>query len=115
MRISVNGHDLEVELADNSSADALAELLRDGDLTIEMSDYNRFEKVGPLPQSLPTNDERITTAPGDVILYQGTRITIYYDSNTWSLTRLGRITNVSTAELRRILGEGDVTATLSVG
>lgn len=64
-------------------------------LTVDMSDYGNFEKVGSLGQSLPTNDQSITTQPGDVILYQGNSITIYYGTNTWSFTRLGKIENTT--------------------
>lgn len=70
---------------------ALAERLDSGPLTIAMSDYGGFEKVGDLDSPLPTNDERITTEAGDLLLYQGRSFVIYYDTNTWSLTRLGRV------------------------
>lgn len=101
-------------LAENSSAQALKELLGNGPLTIEMHDYSNFEKVGPIGQNLPTNDERITTAAGDIILYQGSSLVIYYDTNSWSFTRLGRVDNVTQAEMKEVLGPGDVTATLSL-
>ncbi len=113
LKISVNGKELTATLEDNSSAKALAKLLKKGALTIEMSDYGSFEKVGDLPQSLPRNDETITTVPGDIILYQGSRITIYYDENTWNFTKLGSIDNITQEELKAILGGGDVTVTLS--
>ena len=84
----VNGKVLKILAAENSSADAFLDLLKSGDMTVEMHDYGRFEKVGPLGTTLPRNDEQITTEPGDVILYQGDQITIYYDVNSWSFTRL---------------------------
>ena len=90
------------------------ELLQDGDITIDMHDYGGFEKVGPLGTELPTNDERITTEPGDVILYQGNQITIYYDKNTWSFTRLGKVQGMSPEEIRATLGDGDTTVTFSL-
>lgn len=105
---------LDILLSDNSSADAFKELLANGDLTIEMSDYASFEKVGSLGTTLPRNDERITTEPGDVILYQGNQITIYYDTNTWTFTRLGKVQGKTQAELMSILGDGDVTVTFSL-
>lgn len=114
LKIMIGSDELTAELADNSSAEALRKLLEKGAITIEMSDYGGMEKVGELPQSLPRNDEQINTQPGDLILYLGKSITIYYDTNSWSLTRLGKITNVSAEELRRILGKGDVTAVLSL-
>ena len=113
LKISVNGTELTATLEDNSSAQALTELLKQGDITIEMSDYGNFEKVGDLPQSLPKNDETITTVPGDIILYQGNKITIYYDENTWDFTKLGHIDNITQKELKAILGGGNVSVTLS--
>ncbi len=112
--ISVNGHTLTAEPADNSSARAFMELLEESPLTIEMHDYGSFEKVGSLGTSLPRNDEQITTEPGDLILYQGDQITIYYDTNSWNFTRLGKINDVTGEELLDILGEGDVTVTFSL-
>ena len=105
---------LEIELADNLSAEAFAELLSQGDVTVEMHDYGGFEKVGPLGATLPTNDEAITTAPGDVILYLGDQITIYYDVNSWTFTRLGRVKGLSQSELKAVLGGGNVTAVFSL-
>ena len=114
LNIDVNGYTLTASLEDNSSAQALKELLKNGAITIEMSDYGNFEKVGTLPETLPRNDERITTVPGDLILYQGNQITIYYDVNTWNFTKLGHIDNITQEELKSILGDGDVTAELSL-
>ena len=79
-----------------------------------MSDYGYFEKVGPLGQSLPTNNQQITTEAGDIILYQGNQITIYYDRNSWNFTRLGKINGVTSQQLRDILGSGDVNVTFSL-
>lgn len=113
MNITVNGTTLKASLSGNSSAQALSALLSQGNITVDMSDYGNFEKVGNLPQSLPTNDEKITTTPGDIILYQGDKITIYYAENTWNFTKLGHIDNITQAELKAILGSGDVTVTFS--
>ncbi len=114
MYIIIGEHTLKVEMADNSSAKALLALLKDGDITVDAHDYGSFEKVGPLGTELPTNDEQITTEPGDVILYQGNQITVYYDTNSWSFTRLGKVQGVTADELKAILGDGDVTMVLSL-
>ena len=103
-----------ITLADNSSAEAFAALLAEGPLTVELHDYGSFEKVGPLGVDLPRNDEQITTSPGDVILYQGNQITIYYDVNSWSFTRLGRIENATKDALLDALGAGNVSVTFSL-
>ena len=110
----VNGKVLKILAADNSSADAFLDLLKTGDVAVEMHDYGSFEKVGPLGTTLPQNDEQITTEPGDVILYQGDQITIYYDINRWSFTRLGKVQDLSPAELKEILGSGDAVVTFSI-
>jgi hypothetical protein len=114
MNITVGNRELTATLAQNSSTEALKELLKAGPITIQMHDYGNMEKVGGLGKSLPTNDERITTAPGDLILYQGNALVIYYAPNTWSFTRLGKITGVTGEELKTILGKGNVTVTLSL-
>lgn len=105
---------LEIKPENNSSSEAFLSLLAEGDITVDMHDYGSFEKVGPLGNSLPTNDTTITTESGDVILYQGNQITIYYDTNTWDFTRLGKVQNLSKDELKAVLGDGDVTAVFSL-
>lgn len=112
--ISVGEHQLTATLADNSSAQALVELLGQGDVTIDMSDFSNFEKVGELPTSLPRNDEQLDTDYGDLILYLGQRFVIYYDKNSWNFTKLGHIDNITQDELKAILGEENVTVTLSL-
>ncbi len=120
MKISIQitsdsgNHKLTATLADNSSATAFYQLLEKGPLTVDMHDCGNFEKVGSLGTSLPRNDSQITTEAGDIILYQGNQITIYYDVNSWNFTRLGKVDGVTQAELKKILGKGDVTAVFSV-
>ena len=74
-----------------------------------MQDYGGFEKVGPLPWALPQTDELITTKPGDITLYQGNKISLYYDENTWELTKLASIGDITRDELLEVLGEGGAT------
>lgn len=120
MKISIQitsdsgSHSLAATLADNSSAMAFYELLENGPVTIKMTDYGNFEKVGPLGTKLPRNDTQITTQAGDIILYQGNQITIYYDTNSWNFTRLGKVDGVTQAELKKILGKGNVTAVFEI-
>lgn len=110
----VNDSILPILAIENSSADAFLELLKTGDVTIDMHDYSSFEKVGPLETTIPRNDTQVTTEPGDVILYQGNQVTIYYDVNSWSFTLLGKVQGLSQAELKKILGNGNVTVTFSL-
>ena len=112
--IKIGDVTLTATLTDNSSTAALVDLLRQGDVTIDMHDYGNFEKVGELPITLPANDEDISTEAGDLILYLGHRFVIYYDHNSRDFTRLGKISDVTQAELKAILGEGDVTVVLSL-
>lgn len=112
--ITINGKTLTADFADNSSAKALADVLAKSSITYQADDYGNFEKVGDLGQSFPKNDENITTEPGDIILYQGHNLCIYYAQNTWSFTRIAKIKGISKDELKEFLGEGEITVTLSV-
>ncbi len=112
--IKVNNRILTATLNDNSSARALVNKLENGPITIDMEDYSKMEKVGSLGFSLPRNDESINTEAGDLILYQGNSFVIYYDNNSWSLTRLGKIDNITQKELKEIIGTESVKITLSI-
>jgi hypothetical protein len=112
MKITIGNRELIATFVQNSSTEALKELLKTGPITIHMRDYGNMEKVGGLGRNLPTNDERITTEPGDLILYQGNAFVIYYASNTWTFTRIGKINDITQEELKKALGEGDVTVIL---
>lgn len=114
MNIKIGDNVLTATLVENSSVDALKAVLSEGPLTINMRDYGSMEKVGPLGMDLPRNDQQITTEAGDIILFQGSALVIYYAPNSWNFTRLGKINNVTTEELREILGDGNVTITLSL-
>lgn len=114
LKIHVNDTTFTATLEENSSAKAFAEFLAQGDMTLDMHDYGSFEKVADLPRSFPRNDTQIDTDAGDIILYQGNSITIYYDKNSWNFTRLARIDNVNKKRLQQILGKGNVKATFSV-
>lgn len=114
MYLKIGDKILTVTLENNSSVNALLEKLEQNDITIGMEDYANFEKVGDLGFSLPRNDKLITTEPGDIILYQGNSITIYYDTNSWNFTKLGKIDNITQKELKEMLGNGNVTVTFTL-
>lgn len=114
MKIQVGDTTFMATLAENSSVDALKELMADGPLTLNMSDYANMEKGADLGVTLPQNNESMNTQAGDIILYQGRTFVIYYDTNSWSLTPIGTIDNVDAETLRTALGSGDVTVTLSL-
>lgn len=115
MQIYITAGDtrLTATLEDNSATAALKERLKTAPVTIDMSDYGGFEKVGDFGFNLPASDEQVTTQACDFVLYRGNRLVIFYGSNTWSYTRLGKITGVTPDELKTILGNGNVTVTLS--
>ena len=110
--LTVEGVTFPATFADNQGAEALADLLTDGPLTLSLEDYGGFEKVGSLGQSLPTSNTHITTQSGDIVLYQGKQIVLFYGSNAWSYTRLGQVTDLT--GWQEALGHGDVTVTLSL-
>ena len=112
--LKVGGNRMTVTLTDNVATRELTKLLEQGDITIRMSDYGGFEKVGALPQSLPTSNTQITTVPGDIMLYQGNQMVIFYGSNSWSYTRLGKIDGATVSNLRQFLGNGNISLTLSL-
>lgn len=103
-------------LEDNPSVTAWRELLAQGPLTVEMHDYGGFEKVGDIGTTLTRSDRQITTKPGDIILYQGNSVTIYYGENSWNFTPLGHVNGVAEAELRQVLKAGgeNVSVTFSL-
>lgn len=114
INVEINGKVLSATLTDNSSVKALLEKLKEGPLTIAMQDYGNMEKVGNLGFTLPKNDESITTEAGDIILYQGTSLVIYYEKNNWVLTRIGKLDDITQEELISLLGTQNVTIKLSL-
>lgn len=112
--IDVNDNKLTAALADSTAAKELAEKLKSEPITVTLNEYGGFEKVGKLPWSLTRTDASTETEPCDIMLYQGNQMTIFYNSNSWSYTKLGHIENTTQEELKALFGEGDVTVTLSL-
>ena len=114
--LTINGTTMSATLVDNSSTQALVAALQASDIVYEAHDYGNFEKVGPLGQSFPQNNEDITTTAGDLILYQGSNLCIYYAQNTWDFTRIGHIDGATSDNIRAFVnaGGGNVTVTLSL-
>ena len=110
--VSVGGTIFSAAFADNPGAQALRELLADGPMTLSLSDYGGFEKVGPLSQSLPTSNSQTTTQSGDIMLYQGNQIVMFYGSSSWSYTRLGKIDDLT--GWAEALGSGSISVILSL-
>ena len=116
IKITISGKTLPVKIEDNEATKALVAALREASITYEAHDYGGFEKVGALGRSLPASDTQITTQAGDVILYSGNQIVLFYGSNTWSYTRIGKMQYESLDELKSFLkaGEGNIFVTLSL-
>lgn len=114
--LTIDGQTLPATLVSNKATEALVAALAESPITYQADDYGGFEKVGDLGRSLPTNNTQITTQAGDVILYSGNQIVLFYGSNSWSYTRLGRIEFDSLEQLKEFLkaGKGKVSVTLSV-
>ncbi len=115
MIIKVGDEELHVNWENNESVEALRALCEEEPLEIQMSMYGGFEQVGSIGQSLPRGDAQMTTSAGDIVLYAGNQIVMFYGSNSWAYTRLGHIRDKSGAELTELLGSGDVSITVSVG
>ena len=114
IKVTVNNSTFDVKLENNSATAELLNTLKKQNITVEAADYGNFEKVGNLGFSLPTSDENIETSPGDIVLYQGNQISLFYDTHSWSYTKIGKIQNVDAGQLKDVLGSGDVTLTLSL-
>ncbi len=104
---------VQVDWEDNESVEALKSLAKQGDITIQMSMYGGFEQVGSLGTVLPRQDKEITTEAGDIVLYSGNQIVVFYGSNSWAYTRLGKITDRTASEMKDLLGNGNVSITIS--
>ncbi len=114
MTMTIGDTKVNVDWEANSSVDALKELVSSGPLSIYMSMYGGFEQVGSIGQSLPREDKQTTTASGDIVLYSGNQLVVFYGSNSWAYTRLGHISDKTDAEIEALLSKGDVTITLSI-
>ena len=112
MNVQVGDVVFSATLEENEAVSGLVEMMRESPVVIQMSDYSGFEKVGSLGTSLPTSNSQTTIQAGDIVLYNGNQIVIFYGSNSWSYTRLGHIDNLTGWE--EALGSGDVTVTFSL-
>ena len=114
VKVKINDNVFDVKLENNSATQELVKELKKGNVTVNASEYGGFEKVGDLGFSLPTSDKNIGTVPGDIVLYQGDKISLFYGSHSWSYTKIGKIDNVDSNKLKEVLGSGDVTLEFSL-
>ena len=114
MKLKIGDAEVPVIWEENDSVDALREIVKEKPLTIQMSMYGGFEQVGPISRDIVSNDQQTTTQAGDIVLYSGDQIVIFYGSNSWAYTRLGHV-DLSSKEMEDLLGNGDVMLTLQMG
>ena len=115
MQLKIGDTAVETAWESNESVEALKALCADKPLVVEMSRYGGFEQVGSIGKRLPRNDVQTTTEAGDLVLYSGNQLVVFYGSNSWAYTRLGHITDQSAKEMAKLLGSGDVIITISLG
>ena len=114
VKMRINTTEVEVEWEENESVEALKALCADGEYTIAMSMYGGFEQVGEIGAELPRHDTNTTTECGDIVLYNGDSLVVFYGSNSWSYTRLGHISDKTAEEMTELLSNGDVTITIDI-
>ena len=114
MMLKIGDRQVPVTWEDNASVEALTKLADRSPLTIQMSMYGGFEQVGPIGQTIDHDDADITTEAGDIVLYAGDQIVVFYGSNSWAYTRLGHITDKTPQELTQLLSNGDTKITVEL-
>ena len=114
LKLQIGDTPVAVTWEENESVDALRKLVAEAPLTVSLSMYGGFEQVGSLGQSLPRSDVQTTTSAGDIVLYAGNQIVIFYGANTWAYTRLGHVSDRDAAGMEALLSQGDISITLSL-
>lgn len=114
MRMIIGDTEVEVLWENNATVDEIRTAVEEGPTTIEMSMYGGFEQVGSFGRSFTRDDKQTTTSAGDLVLYSGNQLVVFYGSNSWAYTRLGKIKGMSDKELEDLLSKGDVTVSLKM-
>ena len=114
LQMTIGNTPVSVDWEDNEAVEALKDLCRNQPLTIQMSMYGGFEQVGSIGTALPQNDVQTTTTAGDIVLYSGDQMVVFYGSNSWAYTRLGHITDKSAEDMADLLSNGDTVITISL-
>ena len=112
MNVQIGDYSFSAILENNAAVEELLGMMKEGPVTIQMDDYAGFEKVGPLGRSLTTSNSQTTTSAGDIVLYNGSNIVMFYGSNSWSYTRIGKIEDLSDWE--KALGSEKLTAVFTL-
>lgn len=112
MNVQVGDYTFTATLENNTAVEELVDMMKEGPVTISMGDYSGFEKVGSLGRSLTTSNRQTTTDAGDIVLYNGNNIVMFYGSNSWSYTRIGKIDDLT--DWNKALGSGSITAVFTL-
>lgn len=112
MKVSVGEYTFSATLENNAAVSELIAMMKKAPVVLDLNDYGEFEKVGPLGTKLTRSDEQTTTDCGDIVLYNGNNIVVFYGSNSWSYTRIGKIDDLT--DWTKALGGGNVTLTFSL-
>ncbi len=115
MHLSIDGTPVDVTWEDNQAVDELFSAAQEGGITVYTFAYGGFEQVGPLPKSFSRSDVQMTTVPGDIVLYSGDQIVLFYGSNSWSYTKLGHIEGLTGNELADFLDKESVAIEIAIG
>ena len=113
--LSINGTVLDVQWEENETVAELLAYVQNENIMVNTSIYGGFEQVGSLPQSFSRNDAQMTTGPGDIVLYSGNQLVLFFGSNAWSYTKLGHIKGMSAEELSELLGADSAIVELKAG
>ena len=89
-------------------------MIGDTEVSVDWENNESAEAVGSIGTRLPSDDEQTSTSAGDIVLYSSNQIVVFYGSNSWAYTRLGHITDQDAAGMTDLLGNGDVTITISM-
>lgn len=112
--LKIDGTEVNVEWEDNESVKAIKELAKNGELTINTHQYGGFEQVGEIGHNIVSNNVQMTTKPGDIVLYAGNNIVLFYGSNSWSYTKLGKIVDKTDEELKSLLNKPNTLLTINI-
>lgn len=113
LTVSINGETVNVSWEENETVTEILEYAENGAITVNTTVYGGFEQVGSLPKSFSKNDVQMTTVPGDIVLYSGNQLVVFFDSNSWSYTKLGHI-NLPEDKLKELLGGNSAVIELKV-
>ena len=100
--LTIDGTAVDVQWENNTAVTELYALAQNA-ITVNTSAYGGFEQVGSLPQNFSHSEVQMTAQPGDVVLYSGNQLAVFFGSNSWSYTKLGHINGLSADELTVLL------------